>query len=394
MKYFYTTIFIVVVVMLGCFPMISLAESVKASGISTHSNGRYQITSYATKLRTGRFEFPGVVYGGNTYNVVLTTRGDADANGWQYYSDAELEEHAKWSYDHGIWEFLAQSNNTWTHNPGCGNTHTFTRTLIQEPRNGVCSAARNTCSVGTSTAQSETDSRYTWSCAGLHGGTTAQCSLDKGGRNGNGGNNNGRDTVTTIDPEFNPSCISSDSRALIGGEDSIIFSAVDKNGHSPAGYIFNWLKTSVLAKADLSGGGAAAATLQSSEALVFNQGDVSFTVSAPGMQTKTKQCPGGEFMDFKFGFVKPIVDEAAGESCRLYWDEFEADTTCKVFSQQGQQVGETVLTGETFREVPANNTYQLKCETMGTDADGLVAVVGEFETPYVSCIRKGNLSEI
>lgn len=51
----------------------------------------------------------------------------------------------------------------------------------KEPKNGVCSSFKNTCSIGSVTegTQKETDTHYTWECKWRYWGTPKQCTLSK-----------------------------------------------------------------------------------------------------------------------------------------------------------------------------------------------------------------------
>ncbi len=47
------------------------------------------------------------------------------------------------------------------------------------PVNGVCGTANNDCTAGTLNDVADSDASYLWECAGVDGGTTAQCSITK-----------------------------------------------------------------------------------------------------------------------------------------------------------------------------------------------------------------------
>lgn len=384
---------LLIIVGVFLFPDVSYASCTVTYGNHTMTSEGYMVT--------GVYKFPGYERGGKKYDIVLNTYGDSRNNARytvynKCWTEAQINSAGGWAFWTFVDAFFAQSNNVWTHNPGCGNTHTFTRTLIATPVNGACAVSKNSCSSGTLGTTGETSSNFTWSCAGAHGGTTAQCTLGKDGRGG-GSNSGGSNTTPTtptpvvVDPAFEPVCTLPERTALADGEDQLIFSVFDRTTRSSYGYAFNWSKTSILADAVLNGSDNTAAILKSSDPVKFTVGDVSVTASAPGLPSKTAICPGGSFIEgINLRFERPIVE---GDSCRLYWDAFESGTTCQIFNEKGV-VGEVVAPGDTSRDVPANSTYNLKCEEMGVDENDLPTVVGEFETPYVTCIRRGELTEI
>jgi hypothetical protein len=82
----------------------------------------------------------------------------------------------------------AQSGNTFTTGPVSGNC-TVSATFSDTPVAGVCGSANgvttnpvpsaNLCSSGTASAVASGTAAYTWSCAGLNGGSTSSCSAPR-----------------------------------------------------------------------------------------------------------------------------------------------------------------------------------------------------------------------
>jgi len=387
-----------IIVCLGflLFPDVSYAGCSVTYGNYTMSSNGYMVT--------GVLRFPGYERGGNKYDIVLNTYGDSRNNS-RYtvyntcWTETQVNNAAGWAFWTFVDEFFAQSNNVWTHNPGCGNTHTFTRTLIAQPVNGVCGTARNTCSMGTSGTANESSTSYTWSCDGSSGGTTAQCSLDKdGGRNGGGGGGGGNGGNPSPSPEipqpvnFDPFCTAIPNYAAADGDDAIAWTVRDRAGRSFSGYNFAWTYTGPQG-VDFNASNEEAVLMTSNTPMKINLGQVSVRVYG-GTIDKTAQCPSATFgKDIVVTFSKPIVEP--GESCRLNWSGIDVLElpTCKIYDQTNTAIYDIVEFPSGFRDVLPNPKYYIKCES-APDPENPDAERGVIQSEFLQCIRRGDLIEI
>ncbi len=375
-------------------PSISHAVTNK-DGKSTSDNGLFWVQMGASTYRSGSFTFKNVQSNGKLYDVTITTYGDSKVYGWNYYTEEELAASAQWTYNAGITEYLnLNTDQPWSHNPGCGNTHTFTRTLVSSPTNGVCSVAKNTCSTpGDSVNRGENASEFTWECPSSQGGAPAQCSLDKNG--GGGRNRPDGGTTTNIDPNFKLVCVArEDNVAVSNGTDMIVWTAFDPDESSSNGYNFTWSHPVFPGGTVFNDSNNAAVTMKSTNLVKLLKGEISVTARASGFPDQTAFCPSASFVKgITATFNKPVVEP--DETCRLNWDDIDPAATpvCGIYNEQGEMKVDISGRPDGSEDVEPNNKYKIICES-ALDQENPEQKKGTVQSEFLSCIKKGTLNEI
>lgn len=420
-------------------PSVSHAV-INGGGRSTSDNGLFWVQMYASTYRDGSYTFKNVQSNGKLYDVTVTTYGDSGVWGWNYYTEESLASGAQWVYDHGMSEFLRKNTDSpWSHNPGCGNTHTFTRTkagddavcgsahgglyssaptaglcssgtegtalvyagypdqywwtctgsggfdkwcsarkIIPPVVNGVCGSTNNSCAPGTPFDINDSAQSYQWICLGSGGGNdspTCTAPINNGCGNSCGNNNNSDTPVCRIDPV---------SITPVNGP-SMTWS-ITGLGQNSSGYRYDWISTNSSVNSNMND----SYEITTSVAKILSDVKVSILKNSGNDVAQVVSCPDAVVADMPVLVVdEPIVQE--DEKCVVSWDRLDPNASCEMKSQYGfteliPDGGSTMLVSPT----DPNNKYFMQCSFY--DSEGVL--IDTIDSNKVSCIKTGTLIEI
>ncbi len=361
-----------VVVFAGLFLSYNSAE---AATCTKTWNGKSYSYNYGSSGSTGTFTFTN--WANTQYNISIHVVGNVKV----CLNQTDFNNMMSWSYNSDASAFWSKNLDNWSRTLSCGNTHTYSR--VHVPVNGECGPADGAtytsapdtglCDVGTASSVNVNQSTYTWSCAGQYGGTTAQCSADKGnngGTNNTGENNNGGGQNTGT-PLSGAVCqIASGSYSLVNVGSTVDLQAVYQGGDG--NYTYSWSNVTN------SSAGTAQVTRES-------VGTVSSSVSitSDGV-TQTGNCPPIIFAYIPKITVTPPITV---NTCKLDWDTTGLPTTnaeCQVFSDGA------LTSYEKGDDVKPGAKYQVRCTYTPEGSTTSTTTSSEIR----ACVKNPSLIEI
>ncbi len=356
--------------MVGLF---MLHGNVDAATCSKVWNGKTYSYTYGPTGSSGTFTFTN--WANTQYNISIHVVGKTTV----CLSQTDFNNMMSWSYNSDASAFWSKNLDSWSRTLSCGNTHTYSR--VHVPVNGDCGPADGAtytsapdtglCDVGAASSVNVNQSTYTWSCAGQYGGTTAQCSANKGNNgqsdgssSGGGGGDGGGTPAIMTDVE----CVVTNSLPNIG--ETITYSAAPHGGGP--NFSFSWTGSG------LSGNDSQLNVTKNTAALVTPI----VTVTDGKPTTITKTCPTAEFIYRPIiGVVPPIT----ANTCTLTWDtEKLPGAICKVYADGMEKVG---LTNNS--PVQPGAKYQVRC-TYTPEGGTATTTVSEIK----ACVKNPSLIEI
>lgn len=336
-------------------------------------NGKSYSYNYGPTGSTGTFTFTN--WANTQYNISISVIGKTTV----CLNQTDFNSMMSWLYNSDASAFWATGYSSWSRNLSCGNTHSYSKT--QTPVNGVCGTADGAtyttapvsglCSAGNASSVTVNTSTFTWSCSGINGGVTDQCSADKGsngqsgtstsGVGGGGGGGQQSSVMTAVE------CVVSNT--LPNTEETITYSA------SPVGggpnYDYTWSNGA-------TGTGASVDVTKSLPSVVTP----SVTVTDQGVSI-LKVCPPAEFA------YRPdirVVPPITAGTCKLTWntDKLPVGATCKVYAD-----GVEKLNVNSDSQVDPGAKYQVRC-TYTPEGGSSTTTVSEIK----ACVKNPSLIEI